>query len=344
MSGRGSFGGTWLIVCAVLTAVVAFTAARTVLAGEVDDPSQSFLASFGTPEVPAPIPLPAPRSPVQAMGDLIWFDNVADFEAAAGAFICMEDFEESTLPPVSIDIIGDQLTSGVTCQPEGDCPFPNGLEGCDAMTYQSNTLGGESDEPSPGGGFVLDVLSAGFAGARSDLIIMDRFQMSVDVLMDLDDVHAFGATPVTFQGGGSVEIRVYDVDNNFLGMNEVPASPGGRDFFGVISAGAAIGRVNGFDPVGGNNGAEGLDNIQIHEAAAGGGCTRDPQWQCDGDVDGDGQVNPVDSGLVQAAFGSADDQDLCNYDVDCDGQINPVDSGIVQSLFGACDPPRETCP
>jgi len=75
-----------------------------------------------------------------------------------------------------------------------------------------------------------------------------------------------------------------------------------------------------------------------------GGCSRDPQWVCDGDVDGDGQVNPVDSGLVQAAFGSADEQDLCNYDVDCDGQINPVDSGIVQSLFGTCEEPREACP
>ena len=75
-----------------------------------------------------------------------------------------------------------------------------------------------------------------------------------------------------------------------------------------------------------------------------GGCTRAPEWVCDGDTDGDGQVNPVDSGLVQAAFGSIDEQDLCNYDVDCDGQINPVDSGIVQSLFGTCDAPRDTCP
>ena len=74
------------------------------------------------------------------------------------------------------------------------------------------------------------------------------------------------------------------------------------------------------------------------------GCTRDPEWLCDGDVDGDGQVNPVDSGLVQAAFGSADEQDLCNFDVDCDGQINPVDAGIVQSLFGTCDAPRGACP
>jgi hypothetical protein len=73
-------------------------------------------------------------------------------------------------------------------------------------------------------------------------------------------------------------------------------------------------------------------------------CTRDPEWRCDGDVDGDGQVNPVDAGLVQAAFGSLDERALCNYDLDCDGQINPVDSGIVQSLFGTCDPPREVCP
>ena len=84
--------------------------------------------------------------------------------------------------------------------------------------------------------------------------------------------------------------------------------------------------------------------IMDNTGAEGCGCSRDPEWLCDGNVDGDGQVNPVDSGLVQAAFGSGDEQALCNYDVDCDGQINPVDSGIVQSLFGTCDAPREACP
>ena len=78
--------------------------------------------------------------------------------------------------------------------------------------------------------------------------------------------------------------------------------------------------------------------------AEGGCCLRDPKWICDGDVDADGQVNPVDSGLVQAAFGSVDESDLCQYDMDCDGQINPVDSGIVQSLFGTCNEPRAVCP
>ena len=76
-------------------------------------------------------------------------------------------------------------------------------------------------------------------------------------------------------------------------------------------------------------------------------CRRSPRWVCDGDVDGDGQVNPVDSGIVQAAFcvaGECDGNDLCQYDMDCDGQLNPVDAGIVQSLFGTCERARAVCP
>jgi ligand-binding sensor domain-containing protein len=78
-----------------------------------------------------------------------------------------------------------------------------------------------------------------------------------------------------------------------------------------------------------------------------GGCARDPQWVCDGDVDGNGTVNPVDVGLIQAAFCTADDcpaAALCQYDLDCNGAINPVDAGIVQSLFGTCPAPRDVCP
>jgi hypothetical protein len=87
-----------------------------------------------------------------------------------------------------------------------------------------------------------------------------------------------------------------------------------------------------------------LDNVSLGATC---GCARSPAWRCDGDVDGSGSVNPVDMGLVQAAFCAADDcseDDLCQYDLDCNGAINPVDAGIVQSLFGACDPPRDVCP
>jgi hypothetical protein len=76
-------------------------------------------------------------------------------------------------------------------------------------------------------------------------------------------------------------------------------------------------------------------------------CQRDPVWVCDGDVDGNGAVNPVDVGLVQAAFCAPEQctpEDLCQYDIDCNGAINPVDAGLVQSLFGLCNAPRGVCP
>jgi hypothetical protein len=75
-------------------------------------------------------------------------------------------------------------------------------------------------------------------------------------------------------------------------------------------------------------------------------CVRDPEWVCMGDVDGNGVVNPVDAGLVQAAFcsqGQCPEQALCQYDIDCNDVINPVDAGIVQSLFGQCAPPNDPC-
>jgi len=74
-------------------------------------------------------------------------------------------------------------------------------------------------------------------------------------------------------------------------------------------------------------------------------CTRCARMsRCRGDIDGCGNVNPVDSGLCQAAFGSQHLDDLCKCDMDCDGQINPVDTGIIQSLFGTCVPHEQDCP
>jgi hypothetical protein len=82
------------------------------------------------------------------------------------------------------------------------------------------------------------------------------------------------------------------------------------------------------------------------DCARNGGCARNPEWVCDGDVDGNGVVNPVDYGLVQSNFcqhGQCDEQDLCQYDLDCNGVINPFDAGLLQALFGMCDPPRPPC-
>ena len=124
------------------------------------------------------------------------------------------------------------------------------------------------------------------------------------------------STPLAAAGGSIVAWGLNDA-----GQTDVPAPNSG---FVAVAAGG--------------------DNSLGLKALAGGGCVRDPAWVCDGDTDGDGQVNPVDAGLVQAAFGSADESDLCQYDIDCDGQINPVGAGIVQSLFGTCEEPRSECP
>jgi hypothetical protein len=70
------------------------------------------------------------------------------------------------------------------------------------------------------------------------------------------------------------------------------------------------------------------------------------EWACQDygciwDVDLDGQVNPVDAGIVQSNFGCdlEVDGDLCvRSDIDGDCQVNPVDSGLVSARFGECQP------
>jgi hypothetical protein len=121
------------------------------------------------------------------------------------------------------------------------------------------------------------------------------------------------------------------------------AAPG--DWFGhsvsVSGDTAVVAAVNHDCETGGNCGAAYAFDLAC------GRCIRNPQWVCDGDVDGNGVVNPVDAGLIQAAFCTGEDCSddvLCQYDLDCNGAINPVDSGIVQLLFGTCDPPRDVCP
>ncbi|MCH7702010.1 MAG: hypothetical protein IID37_10000 [Planctomycetes bacterium] len=65
---------------------------------------------------------------------------------------------------------------------------------------------------------------------------------------------------------------------------------------------------------------------------------------CDGDVNGDGLVDPLDSGFILARFGlDASDPANCQADANCDGLIDPLDSGYVLARFGVCNEPIE-CP
>lgn len=59
---------------------------------------------------------------------------------------------------------------------------------------------------------------------------------------------------------------------------------------------------------------------------------------CDGDTNGDGNVDPLDSGAVLARFGLDPNTPGtgCQYDANGDGVINPLDTGFVLARFGPC--------
>lgn len=68
-------------------------------------------------------------------------------------------------------------------------------------------------------------------------------------------------------------------------------------------------------------------------------CCCDTPAECDGDVNGDGAVDPLDMGAILARFGEdpCEDGD-CEFDVNCDNAIDPLDSGYVLARLGTCNP------
>ncbi len=71
----------------------------------------------------------------------------------------------------------------------------------------------------------------------------------------------------------------------------------------------------------------------------GGGNCDSPEL-CDGDANGDGVVDPLDTGAILARFGlDPCEAGNCQFDMNCDGTIDPLDSGYVLARFGLCNPP-----
>ena len=69
------------------------------------------------------------------------------------------------------------------------------------------------------------------------------------------------------------------------------------------------------------------------------GADETPLTACEGDANGDGEVDPLDSGYVLARFDcpvGIGDPSCDAADVNMDGEVNPLDSGFVRARFGEC--------
>ena len=78
----------------------------------------------------------------------------------------------------------------------------------------------------------------------------------------------------------------------------------------------------------------GIDDFQVDVLFC------DDEEPCEGDANGDGVVNPLDSGFVLARFGcpvGTGDPGCDAADQNGDGEVNPLDSGFVLARFGPCE-------
>ena len=231
----------------------------------------------------------------------------------------IETFEESVLPPASVDRFDGPLCGGVPNAPDA-FPFPNGLDEPN-LCVQSNNLGGNPTMPSPSvfGGLVA--VSAGFIGATSDVVVAGWFVDSFDVIFSEPNPTALGCDTISFPNSGTVEIRVYDRNEILLVMGTAPVDPAGSNFFGVWCP-QSIGRFNVFDPDDPGGGAEGADNIQMWLTPQGecGDDTCEPGETCENCPEdcgacpfcGDGEVNQPEEECDPPGFPST-----CSNDQAC---------------------------
>ena len=158
------------------------------------------------------------------------------------------------------------------------------MTGLPNLIVQSNVSAGNPSAPHPYGVTGLVVFSEGFDGAASDVVVANLLADSLDLIFT-DEKNGVGFSTFSFFGAQVVEVRVYSTTNELLGFMTTPADAAGTNFIGV-SLSEPIGRINIFDPGGGN---EGGDNIQAWAAAS-----------CPADLTGDGNVGASD--LLELLF------------------------------------------
>jgi hypothetical protein len=195
--------------------------------------------------------------PASAMAAVTWYTTVPAWDAArvAGGYTSlwgMEDYEESNLAPGSVLGIDDPLKTGVA-----NGPFPAGLLHPN-LTVQSN-LDPTGAAPNPRGVQGLAVVSAGFGGAVSDLVVSNYFVDGHDVIFGPGTVNAAGFAPIGYYSS-TLTVQAFDANNILLGQTTTPSNFTGTLFLGVVSD-TPIARLNLYSP---SSDAEGLDNLSTY--------------------------------------------------------------------------------
>ena len=159
-----------------------------------------------------------------AQGSTITFAARGAFDAAAPG-LALETFETGLVSPGSVTVCTGPLSSAA-----GSPCFPAGA-----------LLPGVSYSAVPGPGMV--VLGAGFLGVgnTSKVVGPDAFAATFDLTFTSAGAVGFDVFPGTT--AGTVQISLFDPSNAPLGLFSL-AVPVGPTFFGVISTGDLIGRIN----------------------------------------------------------------------------------------------------
>lgn len=117
----------------------------------------------------------------------------------------------------------------------------------------------DAQGPSDSTSLVAVGPSAGF-GNPSNAILANYFTDSLDIWINEPTKTAMSINLLTMLGGPTVELAVYDTNDNLLDVATVLAPPTGTET-GILVTGAFIGRVNIFDPA---DGAEGFMDVTVY--------------------------------------------------------------------------------
>lgn len=181
------------------------------------------------------------------------FTNAAT--AAGYLKIDTETFEEGLIPGGTGIMLDDPLTSGVPNLDGEGRGFPEGLS-VPHLTVQSNPFGS-----------MLNMLGAGVAFNQSKAAAPGGLESSLDIIFDADGRYAAGFTLLNPAGAlmsVRAEVRVYDREDQLMGMVVGDSAERVVNFYGIISD-EPIGRINvlGFNRFAEPLGKEIVDDIQI---------------------------------------------------------------------------------